>query len=68
MMLMDRFESCGELREETYKHCIYSLLTGLEIQGIESFMLHAKPADYLKLGMKYVKAARGHLRNEPPKL
>ena len=57
MMLMDRFESCGELREETeyrdavnavnYKHCIYSLLTGLEIQGIESFMLHAKPADYL---------------------
>lgn len=48
-----------KLDNDTLKHCIFSLLTGLEIQEIDLFMKRLSPANCLKLGRAYAQAARG---------
>ena len=47
-----------ELDNATLKHCIFSLLTGLEIQHIDEFMERLTPANCLKLGIAYAHAVR----------
>jgi hypothetical protein len=49
---------------DTLKHCIFSLLTGLEIQNIDSFMERLTPANCLKLGRAYRQAVRDRLAGE----
>ena len=48
-----------KLDNDTLKHCIFSLLTGLEIQDVDLFMERLSPANCLKLGRAYAQASRG---------
>lgn len=48
-----------KLDNDTLKHCIFSLLTGLKIQDVDLFMERLSPANCLKLGRAYAQASRG---------
>lgn len=48
-----------KLDNDTLKHCIFSLLTGLGIQEIDLFMDRLSPVNCLKLGRAYAQASRG---------
>ena len=52
-----------KLDNDTLKHCIFSLLTGLEIQDVDLFMERLSPANCLKLGRAYAQASRGKVVN-----
>jgi len=47
-----------ELDNDTLKHCIFSLLTGLGINNVDAFMQRLSPTNCLKLGRAYAQAAR----------
>ena len=46
-----------KLDNDTLKHCIFSLLTGLEIQDVDLFVERLSPANCLKLGRAYAQAS-----------
>ena len=50
-----------ELDNDTLKHCIFSLLTGLEIQNIDLFMERLSPVNCIKLGRAHAQAVRGKI-------
>ena len=50
-----------ELDNDTLKHCIFSLLTGLEVQNIDLFMERLSPTNCLKFGRAHAQAVRGKI-------
>ena len=53
-----------ELDNDTLKKCIFNLLTGLEIQDIDSFMKRLTPDNCLKLGQFYMQGVKEKIKEK----